>query len=244
MIKSVIIDDEKKGRETLKNMLAKYCNNVEVVDEANSAKNGKEIIENHNPDLVFLDIQMPHGTGFDMLEDFEEVNFEVIFTTAYDQYAIKAIKFAALDYLLKPIDIDELKNAVDRVKNKLASVDTNKNFEIFLQNLKGINKKIALPTAEGVSFIETKKIIRCEADGNYTCFFLANENKILVSKTLKEFEELLTDYDFFRVHNSHLVNLNHVVKYLKVGGDIVVMTDGSKIEISRRKKEAFLERLS
>jgi len=187
MIKSVIIDDEKKGRETLKNMLAKYCNNVEVVDEANSAKNGKEIIENHNPDLVFLDIQMPHGTGFDMLEDVEEVNFEVIFTTAYDQYAIKAIKFAALDYLLKPIDIDELKNAVDRVKNKLASVDTNKNFEIFLQNLKGINKKIALPTAEGVSFIETKKIIRCEADGNYTCFFLANENKILVSKTLKEF---------------------------------------------------------
>lgn len=245
VIKSVIIDDEKRGRETLKNLVEKYTKHVEVVDMADSAKTGVELIKKENPDLVFLDIEMPHGTGFDLLESFKgDIKFEVVFTTAYDQYAIQAIKFAALDYLLKPIDIAELKEAIKRVEEKMAGADSAKNFEIFLENLREGSKKIALPTANGISFIDTQDIIRCEASGNYTCFYLKSQEKILVSRTLKEFEDMLVQHDFYRIHNSHLVNLNHVLKYVKLGGDMVVMSDGSQIEISRRKKDGFLHRLS
>ncbi len=245
VIKAIIVDDEKRGRETLQNLLGKYTKTVEVLDMAESAKEGIDLIKKLNPDLVFLDIEMPHGSGFDLLESFKgEINFEVIFTTAYDQYAIQAIKFAALDYLLKPIDIEELQMAITRVAQKMEEVGSSKNFEIFLENLRGGSKKIALPTANGISFIDIENIIRCEASGNYTCFYLKDQPKILVSKTLKEFEDMLAEQDFYRVHNSHLVNLNHVVKYVKLGGDMVVMDDGSEIEISRRKKEGFLNRLS
>jgi two-component system LytT family response regulator len=243
MLRAVIIDDEKRGRETLLNLLNEYCKNLEVVEMANSAKTGAEIIAAQQPDVVFLDIQMPKGTGFDMLESIAELNFEVIFTTAYDKYAIKAIKFAAMDYLLKPVEIDELKAAVDRVKEKVKSKVTGQNFSVLLNNLKGQHNKIALPTSEGISFIPTDNIIRCEASGNYTCFYLEDGGKILVSKTLKEYDELLSETNFYRVHNSHLVNLNHVDKFVKVGGDSVMMSDGSRIEVSRRRKEGFLNRL-
>jgi len=245
VIKAIIVDDEKRGRETLQNLVAKYTSNVEIIDMAESAKDGIDLINKIKPDLVFLDIEMPHGSGFDLLESFKgDINFEVIFTTAFDQYAIQAIKFAALDYLLKPIDIEELQEAIKRVEQQMGAAGSSKNFEVFLENLKGITKKIALPTGNGISFIETSDIIRCEASGNYTCFYLKSKEKILVSKTLKEFEDILGEQDFYRVHNSHLVNLIHVVKYVKLGGDMVVMDDGSQIEISRRKKDGFLNRLS
>ena len=242
MIRSVIIDDEEKGRNTLRNFLTKYCNNISVVAEGDCVKSGLEKISSYNPDLVFLDIQMPDGTGFNLLEQIKEINFKVIFVTAYDQYALKAFKFSAIDYLLKPIDPEKLIEAVNRLSDFEDIKSINNKLEVLVGN-KNRFEKIALPTVNGVHLVKIKDIIRCESDSNYTTIFLASGKKILVTKTLKEYDEMLTPMHFYRVHQSHLINLAFVEKYHKGEGGFVIMEDGSEIEVARRRKEGFLSEL-
>lgn len=247
MIKTIIIDDEMASREALAGLVRKYCPEIEVVAMADSVKTGIAAIEKHEPELIFLDVEMPFANGFDLLNSINNIDFEVIFTTAYDQYALKAIKFSALDYLLKPIDSEDLIEAVTKIsKTKKRSSSVESGIHTLIQNLKTDvdgNKKIALPTLEGLEFVKLQDIIRCSATGNYTEFYLINDNKFISSKTLKQFEDILEDYNFFRAHHSHLINLDHIKKYYKGDGGHVVMTDGSVVTISKRKKPEFLEKL-
>ena len=245
-IRAVIIDDEEGARESLANILSKYCEDVEVEGKAGSAASGYALIKEKQPDLVFLDIEMPRGNAFDLLSKFEEIDFDLIFITAYDQYAIKAIKFSALDYLLKPIDIDELKEAVQKYREKSKFPSSAERLKVLMQNLKSDagNKKVAIPDSDGLVFIRLDEIIRCESDGNYTNIILEDNKKILACKTLGEYEELFSDENFFRVHRSHLVHLDKIDKYIKGEGGYVVMADGSQVEVSRRKKPEFLKQLS
>ena len=247
MIKAIIIDDEKKAREILVGLVQRANADVEIVDQADSAEAAEAAIKKHKPNLIFLDIEMPFGNGFDLLEKIKPVDFEVIFTTAYDHYAIKAIRFSALDYLLKPIDLDELKGAIERVKEK---IKTNSSLESRIENLiSGIKnnnkpKRIAIPSLEGLSLLNVDEIIRCEADANYTRIFTTGGDTILVSKTLKEYDDMLSDHNFVRVHHHNLINMSHVQKYIKGEGGYVIMSDGASVEVSRRKKNEFLERLA
>lgn len=244
MIKSIIVEDEKHSRETLRGMLDRYCKNVSILAEAESYRGGLEAIRVHQPDVVFLDIQMPDGSGFRMLEELDEINFEIIFTTAFDQFAIKAIKYAALDYLLKPIDPDELVRAVKKVEDKISHRQVNQNIQVLLDNIKSREAephKIVLSTSEKIHIIETDQIIRCESDNYYTNFFLVDGKKILVSKTLKENEQLLSDHNFIRPHKSHLVNIKYIKGFLRSDGGYIELTDGSRIPVSRRKREQIIE---
>ncbi|MBA2612723.1 MAG: response regulator transcription factor [Bacteroidetes bacterium] len=247
MIKALIVDDEEKSRIALKNLLSMYCPSVEVIKLCDSVNSALAAINKQMPDLVFLDIEMPFHNGFALLEKVKDPAFKVVFTTAYDHYAIKAIKYSAIDYLLKPIDSDELKAAVAKLKdNKHTPAQTSQNFEALLSNLKqkGNNAKIAVPTFEGLQMINTSDIIKCTADESYTHITLIDKTKITVSRILKEYEELLSDLNFFRVHNSCLINMAHVTKYVKGDGGYVVMMDGSSVEVSRRKKNDLLSKLS
>lgn len=245
-IQAIIIDDEAGNRENLQNLLKRHCTNVSVTGTAASAIEGIDAIEHHRPDLVFLDIEMPNGNGFDLLESLPKIDFEVIFVTAFDHYAIKAIKFCALDYLLKPIDLLELKVAVQKVGEKMANARKNEKMEVFMQNRRNPQavKKIALPTADKVDFVSVNEILRCQAESNYTHIFLTNGQKILVSRTLKEYEELLADFNFLRVHQSHLINVAEVKTYVKRDGGYIVMSDESEVTVSRQKKDTLLERLA
>jgi two-component system LytT family response regulator len=247
MIKAVIVEDETKSRELLQSLVTKYCSNVQVVATASNVKEGEETIRKHSPDLIFLDISMPDGTGFDLLEHISPVKADIIFTTATDKYAIKAIKYSALDYLLKPIDAEELKNSVSKLEEKKSKANTVENLAHLLQNLKQGNdsyQKITLPTSTSYEIVFVKDIIRCEADGSYTTFHLTGKRKLMASASLKHYEDLLPPNEFMRVHHHHLINLNHVVRYLKMDGGYAVMSDGSQIEISRRKKDEFLSVLN
>jgi two-component system LytT family response regulator len=240
----IIVDDEDGARESLSDLLEKYVPNVKIVAKAESSASAYEKIGKYKPDLVFLDIEMPFGNGFDLLERMQPVDFNIIFVTAYDHYAIKAIKFSALDYLLKPVDLDELRSAVERHRQSPQPV-SRESYQNLLENLEPENKtkKIALPDNSGITFVDIDDIIRCESDGNYTRFFLATGRKILVSKTLGEFENLLSDEGFFRVHRSHLINLSKITRFQKSDGGHVELSDGSKVEVSRRKRGAFVEML-
>ena len=242
-IRALIVDDEANNRENLRLALESYCKEVEVVAEADSAITAMDRIKEVSPDLVFLDIAMPMGSGFDLLESLPKINFEIIFVTAYDQYAIRAIKFAAVDYLLKPINALELKKAVDRVQSKHLQKNQQDQLETLLHNLQQQEKKIALPQSDHIEFVAVNNIIRCQGDRNYTYFFLKDGRKLLVSRTLKEYVDLLDDQSFYRVHQSHLVNLNCVQKYKKRDGGILITTDGAKIPVARARKEELLTRL-
>jgi len=244
MSRAIIIDDEQESRNTIFNILNNYCDQVTVVAQAENVREGLAAIEDYKPDVVFLDIQMPDGSGFDLLENLPEINFQVIFITAFDQYALKAIKFSALDYILKPVDPHLLIEAVNKIKPS----ETNHDFithqiSTLLRN-KNNFERITLPTLEGLKFINIKDIIRCEADNNYTQFFLNSGEKILVTKTLKEYDETLSELDFIRVHQSHLVNVKFVDRYIKGDGGTIVMVDGSEVEVSRRRKEEFLKKMN
>jgi len=244
MIRGIIVEDERHSRETLRGMLDRYCKNVEVIAEADSYRSGLKEIREHNPDVVFLDIQMPDGSGFRMLEELDKIDFEIIFTTAFDQFAIKAIKYSALDYLLKPLDPEELVRALKKVETKLSHQKVNQNIQVLLDNIKARDAdphKIILSTSEKIHIIETDQIIRCESDNYYTNFFLADGKKILISKTLKENEQLLSDHNFIRPHKSHLVNVKFIKGFLKYDGGYIEMTDGSRIPVSRRKREKIIE---
>ena len=212
-----------------------------------NSRGGLKSVAKFHPDLVFLDVKIHGENGFDLLKQLDEIDFEVIFTTAYDNYAVQAFKFSALDYLLKPIDPDDLKQAVDKLKTKLSKNELAKKFDVLfhnLKNLEGASKRITIPTVNGLVFLQVSDIIRCQSDVNYTTIYLTDRHKMTVAKTLKEFEALLEEYDFYRVHNSHLINLAFVRSYHKGKGGYVSLSDGSEIEVSTRRKEAFLRRLA
>ena len=239
---AIIIDDELKGRIALSQKLSDYCSDVRLAGEAENGEDGIKLIEKLKPDIVFLDIEMPRMNGFEMLLRLPQKNFDLIFTTAYDQYAIKAIKYAAFDYLLKPIDIEELKMAISR-SNNLQNGNTEKKLEVLDQNLHGKTNlnKIAISSNDGLLFFNIADIVRLEASHNYTFIFFTNHPKLLASRTLKDFEELLSAEIFFRTHHSHLINLNYIKRYIKGDGGQIVMQDGTYIDVSRRKKEEFLK---
>ena len=243
MQKAIIIDDEAKGRLALKEKLKQYCPEIDVIAEAANGKEGIEVIEKLHPNIIFLDIEMPVMNGFEMLNNISDQNFHIIFTTAYDQYAIKAIKYAAFDYLLKPIDIEELKTAISRTM-ACETDQTKKQIELLKQNNQHPKKqlnKLAVPTLDGLLFYEINDIIHLEANSNYTQIYFNNQSKILASKTLKDFEELLPEEKFFRVHHSHLINLNYIKKYIRGDGGQIELQNGTYVDVSRRKKEEFLK---
>ncbi|MFT3681041.1 MAG: LytTR family DNA-binding domain-containing protein [Ferruginibacter sp.] len=244
MVKAILVDDEKHGLETLAILLADYCPDVKVMEKCPSAKKALEAIEAIKPDLVFLDIEMPVMNGFELLEQFEEIPFTVIFTTSYDQYAIKAIRFSALDYLLKPVDPKELVAAVHKASRQKQS-PTSEQLQLLMDQLQNKEKqftKIAVPTLEGFELIPADEVVSCEADDNYTHLFLKNKTKITASRSLKEMEEQLKEFPaFVRVHHSYIVNLNEVIKYIRGEGGYLVMTDGSTINVSRSRKNALLK---
>lgn len=244
MVNAIIIDDEMHCLETLSLLLKEFCPQVQLQEQCRSAKKGLEAIEKHKPQLVFLDIEMPAMNGFEMLEQFTEIPFAVIFTTSYDQYAIKAIRFSALDYLLKPVDPNELVNAVKKVQEQ-RHLPMAEQFQMLLKQVHGKGSgfnKIAVPTSEGFELIPADQLVYCEANDNYTHLFLKNKNKIIACRTLKEMEEQLHDFNFFlRVHHSYLVNLNEVTKYVRGEGGYLIMNDGSTVNVSRSRKEALLK---
>ena len=244
-INAIIVDDEPFCCEALATLLDKYCPGIQVLAECNSGKEALVAIQEHKPQLIFLDIEMPQMNGFDLLEKIKDINFEIIFTTSFDQYAIQAIRFSALDYLLKPIDREELLKAVKRVESRLHH-SVSQQLEVLFQKIKNVNhsiQRIALPTMEGLQLIALDTIISCASDSNYTAFHLKEKKKIVVSRTLKEVEEMLEEFSFLRVHNSYIVNLNEISKYMKGDGGYLTMSDGSVIVVSRSRKEILIKRL-
>ncbi|MBD1367466.1 response regulator transcription factor [Mucilaginibacter sp. ZT4R22] len=246
-INAVIIDDEPHNIENLQGILTKWCTGVTINGTAEDVESGIALIRNTAPDLVFLDIQLTESSGFDVLKAFTTITFEVIFVTAYDHYGIQAIKFSALDYLLKPINVSELQQAVEKAKSRLAAREQNlsiANLVSFFQKSQQEFPKIALPTSRETRYVKVDQIIRCEASNNYTTFFIQGGDQVLVSKTLKEFEELLKPYDFQRTHQSHLVNLQYVKSFLKEDNGMLLMDDRSKIPISRQSLETVKKALN
>ncbi len=242
-----MIDDEATGLESLRFAVEKYCPDITIHGAYNSPEKGLEAIQKDKPDLVFLDVQMPHMSGFDVLQKASPASFEVIFVSAHDQYAIKAIKFSALDYLLKPIDVDELIHAINRVKERMNNKSNAYQYQSVINNIQlksGNVEKLAVPSLEGIDFFNTRDIIFCKADGSYTTLVLDKGAQVLVSKNLKDFENILTDSGFCRVHHSYLINLSHVQKYIKGDGGYVILTDDYHVDVSRRKKDEFLSLLN
>ncbi|MBP8067637.1 MAG: response regulator transcription factor [Pedobacter sp.] len=245
-MRAILIDDEISNLENLRTLLEKHCPQVTVMATAQNVNAGVNAIEKYSPNVVFLDIQMGEQTGFDVLKLLPKRNFEVIFVTAYDQYGIQAVKFAALDYLLKPIDIDELINAVINAENKLSTQIQNLQLDFLMQQLSKPHANvstIALQMQSEIRYVALSEIIRCEADNTYTYFFLANSEKILVSKSLKEYADLLRPNGFLRTHQSHLVNPKYVKSWLKEDGGILLLTSGEKIPISKPNKETVKQAL-
>jgi two-component system LytT family response regulator len=243
MIKALIVDDELKSQSTLHKLLEMYCPGVEVIGFAHNVVTGIEAIDSLKPDLVFLDISMPDGDGFEVLERVKNRNFEVVFTTAFNDYAIKAFQFAALHYLLKPINYIELQGAVKRFKQNHQDVDLNEKIKILCDSLSNHHQKIILPTSNGLRIIELNQILRCEADGSYTNFYLSDNTVLMVSKVLSNFEDILPEEIFCRVHSKHLVNLNYISQYIKGRGGRIVLSPGKEVEVSESKKKDFLKRL-
>ena len=247
MLRAVIVEDEKRSQDTLTAMLNRYCQQVDIVGVADGVESGLKMIPKLEPDLLFLDIQMPDGSGFKLLELLGDRTFQVIFITAFDQYAIKAIRYSALDYLLKPIIPDELVRAVEKAEKKKRSDQMNENIRVLLENVRSsVEKpaKIVLSTTEQMYVVDIDTIIRCESDNYYTRFYFSTGKTLLVSRTLKEFEELLKDHDFIRPHKSHLVNLIFIRGYQRQEGGQILMNDGSTIPVSRRKREQVLRIIS
>lgn len=248
MIETLIIDDETHCIDHLAGLLATYCGSfVRLAGWARSVEEGWRSIVQLRPQLLFLDIQLQEETSFDLLKRFPVIDFDIIFVTAYEKYAIQAFKFSAIDYLLKPVDPDDLRLAVGRLEQKRSKEESAKRFETLFFNLRsgpGMPRRITVPTVKGLEFLPVQDIVRCESHINYTSIFLANGQKLTVAKTLKEFEELLADHNFYRVHNSHLINLACIKSYRKGKGGSVVMTDNTEIEVSTRRKDDLLKRLS
>jgi len=245
-MKAIIIDDELSGREVLKKLVQLNCPEVTVVNTLNSIKTGLHSIKEDKPDLVFLDIQMPNASGFDLLNQLDKIDFEIIFVTAHDSFAIRAFKYAAVDYLLKPIKVTELIEAVHRADERIKNNQNQDNVKFMLDKVSPakkvfLNNKILLPTLGGYNIIEVSEITYCKSESNYTKFHFVDGKNLVVSKTLKEFESILLENNFFRIHRSYIINLNCIAKYNKGKGGEVVMKDGAILEVSREKKEEFLK---
>lgn len=244
MIRSIIVDDEVNNIETLKKMLDVYIPSVELVGEATNIKDAKKIIEEKEPHLIFLDVEMSGGNGFELLESLNKVNFNIVFTTAHAAYAIKAIKYAAMDYLLKPINLGELKVAVEKcANNETRHVLVHEQINVLRNNRQSEGfkfKKIALKSSDGLEFFDTKDVIRCEADRAYCNFHIVGGKSILVSKSMSEYEDILTQSNFIKVHKSNIVNIDHVVKYINGQGGYLVLSDKSQVSVAVRRKEEVL----
>jgi two-component system LytT family response regulator len=245
MIRAVIIDDEQNNISALENLLKQFCPEIVITGTAENIQTGSEIITQLEPQLVFLDIEMPFGNSFDMLEKMKPVTFEVIFVTAFEKYAVRAFKYVALDYLLKPVNIEDLKAAVGRARLRIEEKKVNTRIESLLDNFRNESpglKKIGLPVTDGWVFEEIENIVHLRAEGNYTTVTTKDGIKKLVSKNLKEFEDLLPPALFCRIHHSHIVNLNFIKKYYKGRGGYIELADGTEVEVSSRKKDEFLEK--
>lgn len=244
MLKAILIDDEESSLSSLKEKILSYCPNVQITALCDNAAKGIEAIENLHPDIVFLDIEMPVMNGFVMLQQLIYKNFELIFTTAYDHYAIKAIRFSALDYLVKPIEIEDLKAAISKAEEKRNRSYPNPQIELLVEQL--VNKKnsfsrIAIPTTEGLQFIKTSDIVYLEASINYTHIYIEAGKKFIVSRTLKDFEDILPAEVFVRIHNSYIINKNFAEKYIRGDGGQVVLSNGVTLDVAKRKKHEFLK---
>lgn len=246
-MKAVLIDDEKNALEMLEWQLKEYCPQVEVVAICNNADKGIAAIRQYKPQLVFLDIEMPKKNGFEVLQQFPEPFFDTIFTTAYNQFALKAFRFAALDYLLKPIDADDLIGAVQRYERKKIHHNFKEQLDILMQQFKNpsvLPEKISFATQQAIHFIKPETIVYCESDSNYTSLYFLDKTKMVVSKTLKDVEEQLAHYHFFRIHHSYIINLKQVSRYIKADGGTVEMSDGASLPISRQRKEELIKILN
>jgi two-component system LytT family response regulator len=243
MLSAIIIDDEQKGRLALREKLRDYCPEVRLLGEAADGAEGLKLIREQKPEIVFLDIEMPRMGGFEMLHMLPQKDFHLIFTTAYDQYAIKAIRYAAFDYLLKPIDIEELKSAIGRVREQ-SQEHTEEKLQVLQQNLDtgSMQGKIAIPTVEGLLFFNISDIVCLEAKSNYTAINFSNHASLLASRTLKDFEELLPTDLFFRTHHSHIINLHYIKRYIRGEGGQIELENGLYVTVSRRKKEELLKK--
>ena len=245
-MKIIIIDDEARARKSIADILKLCPQNVNLVAEAENVATGIKAISKYNPDLVLLDINMPDGTGFELLKKMDNVNFKIIFITAYEEFAIKAFEFSAIDYILKPVDPKKLFDAINKAYQLVEQENINLKLNALFANLENSaseNKKLVLKTAEKIFIVNTNDIIRCESDGGYTQFYFLHGKKIMVSRNLKEFEDILDGYGFYRIHQSHLINIKYIDHYSKAEGGAVVMKDNSFLPVSRRKKESFLKLL-
>jgi two-component system LytT family response regulator len=243
-MKAVIIDDEKDSREILANYLSKYCPDVTVHGFGESVATGLDVIQKHQPDIVFLDIEMPYGNGFDLLDKVGQVTFETVFVTAFDNYAIQALNQSAAYYLLKPIDIDELIKAVGKIKQERATGSYTQHAKVLLENIRNAsspNQKIMLPTLEGFEIVPVSAIVYCEAVDNFARFHMDEGKPLLICRTLKYFEDILREHRFLRIHRSHLINLEYVVRYSKGKGGFVTMKNNKELEVSSNKKKELLE---
>lgn len=244
MLNAIIIDDESDAVKNLEKIIRDYCPNVNLIATAHTVSDALIEIENKHPDLVMLDIELQDGTGFDILEKSRYRNFEVIFVTAFNQYAIRAFKHSATDYILKPVDITELKDAVARVSRNRSEKSVG-NFSILLDNLKSESpRKLAIPTLQGYEYILVDNIVRIDAERSYCNIFLLDKRKIMVSRCMNDYQKILDERKFFRAHNSHLINLQHVKMYVKRDGGHIEMVDGSIVPLARRKKDFFIEAMN
>ena len=242
-INAIIVDDEQKSRSSLRKLLTDFCTGVNVVGEAADINEAAVLIRDLKPSLVFLDVEMPYGTGFDLLQRLGEINFEVVFITAYSQYAVDAFKYASVDYILKPVDIDMLKRAVDRVKEQIRTKQSIANYKLLLQQVQKQtdgDTRIYLSGMKEQHLVKCSDIIYCVADGSYTNVYMTNGVKFYSSRHLKQFVTELPSSIFYRIHNGHIVNMDHIVRIIKGHGGSVVMTDGKELEIAVRRKEDFL----
>jgi two-component system, LytTR family, response regulator len=244
-MRSIIIDDEPKNVRILNKLLTDYCPDIKIIGSAGDANAALQIIEELKPELVFLDIEMPNGNAFDLLDKIMPVSFDIIFITAFESYSLKAFKYTALDYLLKPVSIEELQNAVAKAKDNTQSKNINLQVKALLQNVNNANagmQKVAVHTLDGLEFVKADDIVRVEAQGSYSVFHLTDKSTILASKNIKDYEDILVGETFFRIHNSHIVNLNAIKKYHKGRGGYIIMDDGTMIEVASRRKNDFLSR--
>lgn len=245
-ITAIIVDDEQDSREILASYLAKYCPQVQLQTTCANITAAKKAILKHEPDLVFLDIEMPYGNAFDLLEQFDDINFEIIFVTAFSQYAIQAFNLSAAHYLLKPLDIEELEQAVEKVTLRISKKQEQNHAQILLDNIKTLqagNRKLVLPLMEGFEVVRLSEILYCQADDNFTCFYFTNGKKALICRSLKHYEKTLDEFGFCRVHRSYMVNLEYVKRYIKGKGGSIILENGKEIIVSNTKKATFIKRL-